>query len=333
MSLYNYDDIFLVPRKVSKVKSRSEVDLSVDFLGHKLKCPILASPMPDIGNPELCNEIAKQGGLGFLHRFCSTEDTVLNIAKTQYKNCGFAIECGEQGYTRFQIINVNTTKSLNKVFLIDVANAANSNVKELVNRIKKTYLEAKIVVGNVGSYECFSEVASWGVDAIRVSIGSGSHCTTKIETGVYCPSLFSLIECRRGANEFWQFENNVCKTKTLIIADGGISKPADVCKALIWADVVMLGGQLAGCKESLSKTLRIDDKLFKIFRGAASYSTQIYNKKEPKYIEGMESLVQYSGPLEKTITRYCNGLRSCLSYFDSKNLNEYKHKVTWESIH
>jgi len=135
------------------------------------------------------------------------------------------------------------------------------------------------------------------------------------------PSI--LLECRKVKEKY--------NYSTKIIADGGIRIPADFCKALaLGADFVMMGSVLASSEESPAKTLRINSGLKKVFRGSASFSTQIeYSKRKPEYVEGHETMIDYGGPLEKIIKRFVNGLRSSMSYMNANNLDEYRKNADW----
>jgi IMP dehydrogenase len=205
-----------------------------------------------------------------------------------------------------------------RILCLDTANGASVLVQRALGTVKDKYPDIFIIAGNVASPEAFGALESWGADAIRVGIAGGSVCETRTQTGIFSPMASAILHCP------------VPEERTaLLIADGGIRTPADMCKALaLGADVVMMGGALAGTKESPGEVIVVDGKKYKILRGAASFSTQKENTGEqPDYVEGSETLVPYRGSVEKVINRFAAGLRSSMSYMNSRDLTEYRKNV------
>lgn len=156
-----------------------------------------------------------------------------------------------------------------------------------------------------------------------------SVCETKTETGVYVPMVSSINEC-------WQEKIEMLVSKKynpdhlpLIIADGGIQTPSDMCKALaVGADMVMCGSVFAGTEEAPGQVHNIDGDLIKLYQGAASFGVQKNHRdKEPDYVEGKESFVPYKGKVKKILNRFSAGLKSSMSYMNALNLHEYKRNV------
>jgi len=144
-----------------------------------------------------------------------------------------------------------------------------------------------------------------------------SACTTRFETGIYRPMVSTLMEV---------YENKI--GDAIVISDGGIKTPADMNKALMWSDITMLGGVFAQCPQSPARVVKIDGRLKKVFRGAASYSTQLdYKGEKPTYVEGMEYLVDLGPSINSVIQRFINGLRSSMSYLNAKTLDEYRNNA------
>jgi len=226
-----------------------------------------------------------------------------------------------------------------------------------------------LIAGNVATREGYKFLADLGVDAVRVGIAGGSVCETKNETGVYMPMVTSILECvdmryglARGKAwsrvpkdifkahpEYITMRTDVVldlesqeilteeiKKLPLIIADGGIKIPADMNKALgLGADLVMAGGIFAGTKESPGDVLKDrDGKLYKIYRGAASFGVQKETTgEEPDYNEGAEIFVPYKHmSVTKVIKRFKAGLQSCMSYCNSVNLQEFKRNVKFVEV-
>ncbi len=203
-----------------------------------------------------------------------------------------------------------------------------------------------IIAGNIATAAGYEYLVNCGVDAVRVGIAGGSVCETKTETGIYMPMVSAIEECKQkrfaiawgkiareefnGSKEQMEKLKEEVKKLPLIIADGGIKEPSNLCKALaVGADFVMCGSIFAGTKESPGDVHNIDGKLCKLYRGAASFGVQKqYNAKKPNNVEGRESMVPYkSGGITKVIERYKGGLRSSMSYFNAYSLEQYRKNV------
>ena len=318
---FGYDKICLIPRIKSSLESRDNADASVDFANIKLTSPLIASPMPDVCESDMAISLWSLGAFGIIHRFMSSEEQGKHYSKVleNYANAGVAIGINGDWQERYEILsNLGC-----KIFCIDVANGFSKNIEFVINYLKEDQ-ENFIIAGNVASKEGFNFLADLGVDAIRVGIAGGKVCSTKNETGVLSPMASTIIEI----SEFKK-ENNL---KALIIADGGIKQPADFCKALaLGADIVMAGGIFAGTDEAPGNVIKDNSgKMHKLFRGAASFSTQKYLAgKKPTYVEGIETFVDYAGPVKNVIERFNRGLKSSMSYFNAFNLSEYKENISW----
>jgi len=309
----DYKDIHLLPHEVSSFSSRDDVSTETIFCGEKLDFGILSAPMPDVSDGNFCAELSKFGGLGFIHRF---QDIQTQVADFMHGNrcAGCAIGINGDYKERYQELYKNGCR----IFLIDVANGANTNIAKVVSELYALG-DMYIIAGNIASREGLKFLNDIGVYAARVGIAGGSVCSTKIATGIYTP-MFSTL--RHLYN--YKINNNL---NIKIIADGGIKTPADYCKAMCVADIAMAGGIFAGTDESPGNIIKNDGKLCKVFRGAASYGVQKYEAgKEPKYVEGLETLIEYKGSLKSVVDSFNNGLKSCLSYMNAKNVDELKTK-------
>ena len=317
---FGYDKICLIPRIKSTLISRDNTDTSVEFANYKITCPIIASPMPDVCESDMAVNLFKLGAYGIIHRFMSKEDQVKNFKITLDNFCSSGSSIGINSDWKERYLALKEVGC--KVFCVDVANGFSSNVETVINYLKKD--GNYVIAGNVASKEGYYYLDQLGVNAIRVGIAGGSVCSTKTETGVLSPMASTIIE----VSEFKK-ENNC---KALIIADGGIKQPADFCKALaLGADLVMAGGIFAGTDEAPGNVIKDKSgKMHKLFRGAASFSTQKYLAgKKPTYVEGIETFVDYTGSVNAVIERFIRGLKSSMSYFNSYNLEEYRENITW----
>jgi IMP dehydrogenase len=212
-----------------------------------------------------------------------------------------------------------------RAFIIDVANGFNTAVEPTIKQIrdlKNTY----IFCGNVDSEEGFKYLSDLGVDAIRVGIGSGSMCTTSIMTGVGQGIVSSIQECRSIKEKIG--------SKSLLIADGGIRAVGDIAKAMtVGADAVMVGRMFAGTKEAEGNILKYNGKLYKAYRGSASYAVQQKRGKNPYYVEGDETIVEYKGGVQNILDQIEAGLRSSMSYMAASNLEQLKKNGSYVIKH
>ena len=310
----SYQDISLVPRNLSKVNSRQEIDLSLNLdsngTHYNLRLPVLPAPMDTICSLEMCRILSQNGMLGMIHRFQPVETRKDNFIALSNDGLDAVIAVGldeKELIDEFYSIGARS-------FIVDVANGFNTAVEPTIKHIrdlKNTY----IYCGNVDSEEGFKYLSDLGVDAIRVGIGSGSMCTTSIMTGVGQGIVSSIQECRNIKDKN--------SSNSLLIADGGIRVVGDIAKALtVGADAVMVGRMLAGTKEAEGNILKYNGKLYKAYRGSASYAVQQKRGKNPYYIEGDETIVEYKGGVQNILDQIDAGLRSSMSYMAANNLEQ-----------
>lgn len=317
-----FNDISLVPGQISTLNHRSEADTSTEFLGLKLKLPVISSPMESVTGIEMCTELGRVGGLGILNRFDNSFQRIVDSPYlTEYIK---AISIGTDlvnidklGY----ILDLFKTRPL---ICLDTANAANRLVLDTALIIKNNFPDIKIIVGNIAFNNYFDISNEFDLltelnrccDAIRVGIGNGSVCSTSVRTGVGVGQVSSLV-------------NIISLKKYLelpikIIADGGLTTPGDICKALaLGADAVMLGRMLSGTKEAPGEVIKFNGALYKKYRGSASYGVKGTNK----YVEGEETLVEYKGSVEDVINSIKDGLQSSMAYMNAHNLKEFTEKA------
>jgi IMP dehydrogenase len=314
---FDFDDVSLVPRRRSSLVHRTEAAPTLDFGPLRLSVPLIGSPMPDVCGVDMCRALAEHGALGILPRFSAIGDQVTELREVGTAGGAVAAALGVTGdfRERFeQIVAVGC-----RIICLDTANGAHEQVAKAVRWVREQATQVFLIAGNVASAETFRWVEDLGVDAIRVGIAGGSVCETRTETGVYAPTPYSVYECAQ------------VRRRALIVGDGGIRSPADMCKLLaLGADCVMVGSALAGTYEAPGRVLVVDGKKFKIMRGAASFSVQQeFAGEDPEYIEGAESIVAYKGRVADVIQRYVAGLRSSMSYMDARTLDEFRNNATF----
>lgn len=314
----SYDQVSLIPTVVSSLEHRAETDTSVQFGPAKLSLPLIAAPMPDVTNGAMARKLRDLGSFGWVHRFQSVDQQRRELIEDGFEangKIGVAIPANTEEAA--SIVDRLYNEFGTRVFCIDTANGANTMVEKAIKTLKDGYPDIFIVTGNVASGQTFDRLDFWGADAIRVGIAGGSVCETRTETGVYSP-MASVIE--------HVINDRMNPRKALLIADGGITSPGDMCKALaLGADLVMAGGIFAGTDESPGQVLKDrTGRKVKILRGAASYSVQ---NGQSEYNEGAETFADYQGSVEKIIKRYAAGLRSSMSYMNARTLDEYRKNV------
>ena len=306
-----YDDISLIPTEVSRIKSRTEADTSAKFLGMNLAVPVLSSPMDTVTGLDMARELTRLGCLGILNRFDSSLKEILTNGKNGRLIRGVSIALNTP------LKNVESLVNKKFIICIDTANANNKAVLHKSEEIKKKF-DTKIIVGNIAHGASLRDLVNAGADAVRVGIGSGSVCTTSIQTGIGIGQVSSLL------NVYSAREKEKLKIK--IIADGGIKSPGDIAKAIsLGADVVMLGRMLSGTRETPGEIIKYNGQLWKKYRGSASFGVKMRNE----FIEGEETMVAYKGAVKNVIDGVSDGLKSAMSYMNCFNLKELRKTETF----
>jgi len=440
-----YDDVLLVPQK-STVKSRQEVETTAKLTKNiTLKIPLISANMDTVTESRMAIALAKNGGVGIIHRFCEIDTQVREVHKVKRqqniiienpftiapdKTLGQAKEQAEElSCTGFLVVDdqnrllgiitrrdmifcsdeqtpvkvlmtpkeklitasseitVEAAKELFKkykieklplvdeffkvrglitekdiavnsydrnsavdakgrllvgaaigasddflerakallaaevdVLVIDIAHGHSINAINAIGRVKEKFPPVEIIAGNVATSAGALDLIKAGADAIKVGIGPGSICTTRVTTGFGVPQLSAILNIAP-----------VCQTYGVpLIADGGIRQPADLVKALAaGADTVMIGGQFAGTEEAPGPVISYRGRQYKISRGMASLTAALNRPKakeqsQPITPEGIEARVPYRGPVKNILEQYLGGLRSGMSYGNARNLIELR---------
>ncbi len=217
------------------------------------------------------------------------------------------------------------------VIALDTAHGHSKGVMDAVRKIKAKYPELQVIAGNVATGQATKDLIEAGVDCVKVGIGPGSICTTRVVTGVGVPQISAIIDCYNAAKEY----------DIPIIADGGIKYSGDITKALACgASVVMAGSLFAGTEESPGETIMFEGKQFKEYRGMGSLaamksgsSDRYFQNDTKKYVpEGVEGRVAYKGSVGDVIYQLLGGLRSGMGYVGAQNLVELEEKARFVKI-
>lgn len=317
---YTFDDIQIAP-KYSEVQSRSQCDLTTRFTKrYSIGTPLVASPMDTVTDSRMALAIASYGGVGIIHRFMKINEQVNHVLKVKEQEKLVSAAIGATGDYQERAIELANAGAI--VLLIDVAHGNTKQVRDSIQWCKENlphYVD--IIAGNVATHEGALNLAQWGADGIRVGIGGGSVCSTRIRTGVGIPQVTALIDCIRAVEE--------SGIDIPIIADGGIRTPGDVAKALsLGSDSVMIGSLFAGTRETPGEIQRTgqwpNEQLFKKYRGAASFETKKTHGLEEKNVEGESKLIPYKGKVERIINDIRDGVRSSMSYVNATTITEFQ---------
>ena len=320
-----YDDVLLVP-SYNHYESRRSVDISgTDILGKlTLKLPILTSNMDTITESKMANFIGDKGGIGVLHRFMSIDDNVSEFKACNHK-AFVSVGCAKADLQRVEALRDAGAD----YFCVDVAHAHAKYVGRTLKSLREMLGKDRCIIGgNVATYAGADYLASCGADIIKVGIGGGSVCTTRIKTGFGVPNITSIQEC--------------AKVDRSIIADGGIRTSGDIVKALAFgADFVMIGSMLSATEPTPGEVLErknLDGTLrkVKLYRGMASREVQEdYHggMSEWKTAEGVATEVPYrADEHEAIVADIIGGLRSGLTYAGSSTIRELQRKLNYIEI-
>tara|TARA_R110000772_G_scaffold148811_3_gene259430 strand:- start:9067 stop:10101 length:1035 start_codon:yes stop_codon:yes gene_type:complete len=316
----NFEDVLLKPKR-STLTTRSQVNLERSFTflnsGAKWKgVPIIASNMDTTGTVEISKILDKFKMLTFLHKHYDV-DTLYDLFFTKPRiNIGYSTGITDLDVQKWKMLKGKLPKNTIKWLNIDVANGYTERFVNFIKRLREANPDTIIVAGNVCTADQTQELLLAGADIIKIGIGPGSVCTTRIQTGVGYPQLSAIIECADAANGIGGH----------IIGDGGCTTSGDVAKAFGGgAHFVMLGGMLAGHKESGGELKTIDGKMVKEFYGMSSMKAQEkYNEGLAHYkaSEGKIVSVEFKGPLTQTIQQLLGGIRSSCTYIGASSLRE-----------
>ncbi len=323
-----FKDVMIRPKR-SKLKSRSQVSLEREFKflhsNHVWKgVPIMAANMDTVGTFEMASTLAEHKIFTAVHKHYSILewDIFLENASAEVLNyIAFSTGTGPQDTEKLQTI-LNKHSKL-KFICIDVANGYSEHFVNFLKQTRKQFPDKVIIAGNVVTGEMVEELLLAGADIIKVGIGPGSVCTTRVKTGVGYPQLSAIIECADAAHGLGG----------QIISDGGCAIPGDIAKAFgAGADFVMLGGMLAGHDESGGQMIVKDGKSFKQFYGMSSTTAMekhVGGVAEYRASEGKTVKVPYRGKVSTTLQDILGGLRSTCTYVGAERLKELTKRTTF----
>ena len=326
-----FDDVLLLPRYSSILPATTNISL---HLTNKipLKVPFISSAMDTVTESKMAIAIAKEGGLGIIHRNLDIKNQSREIKKVKNKKylVGAAIGTNKEDFDRARSLVSHGVD----LIVIDTAHGHSEKVLRTLTNIKKIIKKVPICVGNIATGEAAKKLYNSGADIIKVGIGPGSICTTRMVAGVGVPQISAIMEVKKALN----------KKKIKIISDGGIKFSGDIAKALAaGADAIMMGSIFAGTEESPGKKFKFNGKIYKQYRGmgsigamSAGSANRYFQKKfkdKSKFVpEGVEGRVEYKGKVSNIIYQLQGGLRSSMGYIGAKNLEEINKKAKFIKI-
>jgi IMP dehydrogenase len=313
-----YDDVLLLP-DASDVVPSEVVTKTRLTRGIELAIPIVSSAMDTVTESTMAIAMAKAGGIGIVHRNLAIDAQVEHVLDAKKHGIvGAAVGVGDDGYARATAL----IESGVDVVVVDTAHGHHRAVLDSIARIKKSFPDIQIIGGNVATRSGAQALINAGADAVKVGVGPGSICTTRVVAGVGVPQVTAIMEAHKA-----------CFVAGIpLIADGGLQYSGDIAKAIVaGADTVMLGSLLAGCDESPGELIELNGRKYKGYRGMGSlgamqsrgeqksYSKDRYMQDdvlaEDKLVpEGIEGKVAYRGSVSAVVHQLVGGLRSGMGY-------------------
>ena len=326
-----FDDVLLIPKYSDVLPSETDISLN---LSKKitLKVPFLSSAMDTVTEYKMAVAIAQAGGIGVIHRNLNIRKQSQEVMKVKKKKLivGAAVGTNNEDVDRARSLIDNGCD----LIVIDTAHGHSAKVLKVLSKLKKINFNVPICVGNIATAEASKKLYNSGADIIKVGIGPGSICTTRMVAGIGVPQISAIMEVK-----------DALKNKKIkIISDGGIKFSGDIAKALAaGADAIMMGSIFAGTDESPGKKFKIKGKLYKQFRGMGSigamssgsanrYFQKNFKDKSKFVPEGVEGRVEYKGNVSKIIYQLQGGLRSSMGYIGAKDINQIQKKAKFIKI-
>ena len=316
---YTFDDVALVPQ-YNNVPSRTEPSLESWLTkSRKITVPIIAANMDTVMSEDLAEVLIEAGTVPIFHRFCSFEQQQKWVSRFESK---MLISCG--------ILSLDETRKLLDAgaggACVDVAHGHSEKMLEFIGELKRTHPDRDVIAGNVCTAMAYHDLVNAGADAVKVGIGPGAACTTRIVTGFGVPQFTAIRECAHVAE----------KLRVPLIADGGIRSSREVVLALAaGASSVMIGKLFALTAESAAEKRETEQGLEAKYRGQASadFQNDFYGGLKDKTVaEGTSFWSGVTGSASQLIDSLCGGLRSGLTYAGARSIKELQRKAEFVEV-
>ena len=326
-----FDDVLILPRFSSILPSNTDISLKLTK-NIKLKVPFLSSAMDTVTESSMAIAMAQEGGIGIIHRNLNIQKQSSEVKKVKNKKLlvGAAVGTNKEDFERAKALIDNGAD----LIVIDTAHGHSEKVLKTLLKLKKIKSKIPFCVGNIATGEAAKKLYNSGADIIKVGIGPGSICTTRMVAGIGVPQISAILDVKKALN----------KKDIKIISDGGVKFSGDIAKALAaGADAIMMGSIFAGTDESPGKKFKREGKIFKQYRGMGSIGAmsagsanryfQSNFKDKSKFVpEGVEGRVEYKGKVSKIIYQLQGGLRSSMGYIGAKSLKEINKRAKFVKI-
>ena len=309
----SFNDLLIRPL-YSEVRSRDDVSLVTELSGGlKLDIPILAANMDTVCGTEMAGVMGELGGMGVLHRGMAVGQRIKAVTTLADEGLRVGVAVGIHALMKEIVEFIDRGAS---AMVLDIAHGDSAQALDKVHMIRslveKRDSSVCVIGGNVATAGAVERMWSAGAHCVKVGIGPGSACTTRVKTGVGVPQVNAISDCSQRADEYG----------ITVIADGGMKTPGDIAKALaLGADAVMVGGMLAGTDEAPGEIIYKNGKGYKEYRGMAS------KRAGSHYEEGASGMIPLKGSAEAIVMDICKGLRSALSYSGASNLEQFHVKA------
>ncbi len=326
----SYDDVLLVPQH-SKVDNRSEVDLTTQITPRvTLKLPLISVNMTDVTGVKMAIALGKLGAIGFLPRFVTPEEQADMVSQVKKEKVlvGAAIGCRNESLGLAEML----VKAGADIITLDVAHAAMQKAIDTTKKLKQKFgKKVDIISGVIATYQGADDLFKVGADSVRVGVGPGTICITRIETGVGVPQITAVMNASKAAKKY----------RKTILCDGGTKNSGDIVKGLAaGAAAVVIGSQFAGTEEAPGKLIKKGRKRFKQYNASTSIAEKKNHLKKLNnndkdylnHIEGVRSLVPYKGPVKKVLKKMEANIKSGFSYSGAKNINQLWKKARFIRI-
>lgn len=319
----DYSDVLIRPKR-STLTSRSKVDLERDF-GYFRGIPIMASNMDTTGTFEVAEVLERHGMFTCLHKHYSV-DELCGYFDRERKHTAYSMGIKDEDLDKWSEVKGKVKQGNVRFVCIDVANGYTERFIDFVHEFCEGNEGIVVIAGNVVTGDITEQLILAGAELVKVGIGPGSACTTRIKTGVGYPQLSAIIECADAAHGL----------DGRIVADGGCTSSGDVAKAFGGnADFVMLGGMFAGHDESGGEEIEEDGKRYKAFYGMSSrQANEKYagGLEDYRASEGREVRIEHRGPIEDTVQDILGGLRSACTYVGAPSIRELSKCTTFVRV-
>jgi IMP dehydrogenase len=328
----SYNDVLLVPR-YSRVRSRGDVQLTTTIApGLTLQIPLLAANMDTVTGAAMAIAIDRLGGIGAIGRFDEPEAQARTVqAVTDVgARCIGVIGVKDDALLRAELLLAAGAVALH----LDVAHAHSEHAIEVTEACKRRWPDVPLIVGTIATYDAAIDLYEAGADTVKVGIGAGSICITRVNTGAGVPQITAIMDVARARAE--RFPDRY------VIADGGAANSGDVVKALAaGADAYMGGSLFAGCDEAPGDLVEVDGQRYKHYNGSTSRAEKARqlakyaahkDARFPLHVEGVEAMVPAKGPMGDVVDVLCAGIRSGLSYAGAFTIAELHEQAEFIQI-